>query len=89
MPRTPHIPRDFGSAHALTRFFIRLVILSIFAALDSRGFGKALESLLLLAALYCVFAAAFRREQPFGPVLSHFDEAAAYVVIAHLAALTS
>jgi hypothetical protein len=88
MPHAPNIPH-FGSAQALTRFFIRLVILSIFAALSSQGFGKALEGLLALAVFYCIFSAAFRREKPFGPVLTHFDEAAAYAVIAHLVAWTS
>jgi hypothetical protein len=88
MPHTPDIPH-FGSAQALTRFFLRLVILSIFAALGSQGFGKTLESLLVWAVFYCIFAAAVRREKPFGPVLTHFDEAAAYAVIARLAAWTS
>jgi hypothetical protein len=89
MPHTPDISRYFGSAQALTRFFMRLVILSIFAALGSQGFGKTLEGLLAFAVFYCIFAAAVRREQPFGPALTHFDEAAAYAVIAGLAAWTS
>ena len=85
MSNTPHI----GSAQALTRFFLRLLILSIFAVLGSQGFGKTFESLLVLAVFYCIFVAAIRREEPFAPVLTHFDEAAAYAVIAHLAAWTS
>ena len=89
MPHTPDISRYFGSAQALTRFFLRLVILSIFAVLGSQGFGKTLESLLMLAVFYCVFFAAIRRAEPFAPVLTHFDEAAAYAVIARLAAWTS
>jgi len=89
MPHFPNISRNFGSAQALTRFFLRLVILSIFAALDSHGFGKTLESLLVFAVFYCVFVAAIRREEPFGPVLTYFDEAAAYAVIACLAAWAS
>ena len=89
MPHSPDIPRDFGSAQALTRFFLRLVILGIFAALGSQGFGKTPESLLVLAVFYCIFSAAIRRETPFGPVLTHFDEAAAYAVIARLAAWAS
>jgi hypothetical protein len=89
MPHTPDIPRDFGSAQALTRFFMRLVILSIFAALGSQGVGKTLEGLLAFVVFYCIFSAAIRREKPFGPVLTHFNEAAAYVVIARLAAWTS
>ena len=88
MSNTPDIPH-FGSAQALTRFFLRLLILSIFEALGSQGFGKTLESLLVLAVFYCIFVAAIRREEPFAPVLTHFDEAAAYAVIARLAAWTS
>lgn len=89
MPHTPDISRYFGSARALTRFFLRLVILSIFAVLGSQGFGKTLEGLLTFAVFYCIFVAAIRREEPFGPVLTYFDEAAAYAVIARLAAWTS
>jgi hypothetical protein len=88
MPHTPDIPH-FGSAQALTRFFPRLVILSIFAVLGSQGFGKTLESLLVLVVFYCVVVAAIRREEPFGSVPTHFDEAAAYAVIARLAAWIS
>ncbi|MGA8004278.1 MAG: hypothetical protein WCA05_21740 [Pseudolabrys sp.] len=83
MPKIPDIPA-FGSAQVLTRFFLRLVILSVFAALGHQSFGKTLESMLILAVLYCVFIAAIRRENPFGPLLTHFDEAAAYVVVAQL-----
>jgi hypothetical protein len=85
MPNIPDIPH-LGSAQALTRFFLRLIILSGFAAFGPRGFGKTLESLLMFAVLYCIFIAAIRRELPFGPLLTHFDEAAAYAVIARLAA---
>jgi hypothetical protein len=89
MPHAPDIPRDFGSAQALTRFFVRLLIFSIFAAFGSQAFGKTLEGLLVWAVFYCVLAAAIRREDPFGPALTHFDEAAAYAVIAGVAAWTS
>jgi len=88
MSNTPDIPH-FGSAQALTRFFLRLLILSIFAALGSQGFGKTLESLLMFAVFYCIFVAAIRREEPFAPILTHFDEAAAYALIARLTAWTS
>lgn len=89
MSRTPDIPRDIGSAHVLIRFLVRMIILCAFAALGSQGFAKALEGLAALAVFYCVFAAAMRREAPFGPALTHFDEAAAYAVTARLAAWLS
>jgi hypothetical protein len=88
MPKIPEIPH-FGSAQTLTRFFLRLMLLSVFAAFSHQGFGKTLGGLLTLAFFYCLFAAVIRREKPFGPVLTHFDEAAAYAVIARLAGWTS
>jgi hypothetical protein len=88
MPKTPDISA-FGSAYALTRFFMRLAIFGIFAALGQQEFGRALANMLILAVVYCVVAAAIRREQPFGPQLTHFDEAAAYAFIADLAAWSS
>jgi hypothetical protein len=66
-----------------------MLILSVFSMLGSQGVGKALEAMLVLAALYCIFAAAIRREAPFGPVLTHFDEAAAYAVVARLVSWAS
>jgi hypothetical protein len=73
----------------LARFFLRLIILTLFAALSKQGFGKTLQSMLILATIYCAVAAAIRREQPFAPDLTHFDEAAAYAIIADLAAWVS
>lgn len=89
MPHTPHFPRELGSAYVVTRFLLRISILSVFATLGSLGFEKTFESLLVLAVFYCIVAAAFRREAPFGPVLTHFDEAAAYALTAHLVASIS
>jgi hypothetical protein len=88
MAKTPDTPH-FGSAYALTRFFMRLAVFAVFAAFSRQGFGKALASLLILGVVYCVIVAAIRREQPFAPQLTHFDEAAAYAVIADLAAWAS
>ena len=88
MPNTPDI-HDFESARVLTRFFLRLIILCVFAGLSHQGFGKTLEGMLMLAVLYCIAAAVVRREHAFGPLLSHFDEAAAYVVVACLVASAS
>jgi hypothetical protein len=73
------------SVAVVLRFLLRMVILGIFATIGSLGFLKTLESLLVMATLYCFFAAAFRREAPFGPALTHFDEAAAYALIACMA----
>jgi hypothetical protein len=42
-----------------------------------------------MAALFCAIAGAMRREEMFGHVLTHWDEAAAYAVIARLASTLS
>jgi hypothetical protein len=67
----------------------RMSPLTLMASGVAPFLGKTLEGLLVWAVFYCIFAAAVRREKPFGPVLTHFDEAAAYAVIARLAAWTS
>jgi hypothetical protein len=58
------------------------VLLLMFAGFSSQGFEKALTALLLLAAIFCATVAAARREPLLGPVLTHWDEAAAHAVIA-------
>jgi hypothetical protein len=82
----PAVSRELASTQVLMRFFLRIVICALFALASRRGFGKTLEDLLVLAVFYCIIAASIRRETPFAPVLTHFDEAAAYAVIARLTA---
>lgn len=62
-------------------FLLRIIILAFFAVLGVQGFAKTLESLLFLAVCYCLVIGAIRREAPLGPILTHYDEAAAYAVI--------
>jgi hypothetical protein len=85
----PAVSRELASTQVLMRFFLRIVIFVLFALASRRGFGKTLEDLLVLAVFYCIIAASLRRETPFGPVLTHFDEAAAYAVVARLTAMIS
>jgi hypothetical protein len=42
-----------------------------------------------MAALFCAIAGAMRREEMFGHVLTHWDEAVAYALIARLASTLS
>ena len=73
----PIISYALHSSQVLFRFVLRLVLLSAFASLSTRGFG--------MSAIFCVVVASIRREPVFGPVLTHWDEAAAYAVVGHLA----
>ena len=85
MTPNPDIPQQRLSARVLVRFLLRIVILAVFAGLGSQGFAKTIEQLLVLAVCYCVIIGGIRREAPLGPVLSHYDEAAAYAIAAGLA----
>jgi len=86
MPPNPDIPHDLVSAQVLVRFLLRIVILSICAALGRQGFGKTIEPLLTLATCYCIVVGGIRCEAPLGQVLTHYDEAAGYALGASLAA---
>lgn len=74
-------PHEPSSARVLLRFAARLIILVACATFSADGFGKALAALLALAEVFCVTTAAMRREAPFGHVLTHWDEAAAYALL--------
>ena len=89
MSPSPDIPHELASAKVLARFLLRVVILTVFAALGREGFGRTIEQLLFLAVCYCIAIGGFRREAPLGPVLTHYDEAAAYGMAASLAAWVS
>jgi hypothetical protein len=78
-------PPPSGSAAVIIRFLVRLVILIVFASLGTAGFAKTFEAMAVLAACYCAIVAAFRREQPLGPVLTHVDEGMAYLLCACIA----
>ena len=80
---------EVDSRHVLFRFAFRLIILTVFASLGTRGFGSPFAALLAMAAIFCVIAGAMRREDMFGRILTHWDEAVAYAVIARLASTLS
>jgi hypothetical protein len=78
MANAPVTFNDLKSAQVMGRFFLRMVVLCVFAALGGNGFGRTLAALLLLSTVFCVVAGTFRREKPFDAVLTHWDEAAVY-----------
>src|SRR5665213_3330126 len=88
LSKQPNLPVAFDDTADARHEVLPLAILSAFvearrttsAARETQGFGRALEGLLAFGVFYCIFLAAGRRERLFGPVLTHFDEAAAYIV---------
>ena len=80
----PTFPHQLNSSQVLFRFVFRIVLLSALATLGTRGFGTTLATFLALSAIFCAVVGAMRREVMFGPVLTHWDEAAAYAIVGWL-----
>ena len=74
------------SRQVLFRFLFRLLLLIAFATFATRRFGTTFSALLAMSAIFCAVAGTIRREEMFGSVLTHWDEAAAYAVLGHVAA---
>jgi hypothetical protein len=72
---------DTRSIQVLIRFFLRIAVLSVFAALGSVGFTRSMAALLWLSAILCAVAGSLRREALFGSSLTHWDEGVAYAAL--------
>ncbi len=81
MAQLPNLPQEMRSIQVLVRFFLRMVILTSFAAFGSIGFGRSLAALLWMAAILSAVAGAIKREPPFDTVLNHWDEMMAYAAL--------
>ena len=73
-----------GSAQAIARFGLRLVILTAFAAFGSIGFGRSLVALLWMSTLLSAIIGGVKREPLLAPHLNHWDEMAAYTALGAL-----
>jgi len=89
MKPEPTISHQLRSSQVVLRFVFRLALLSTFTIFGSRGFGTTFATLLALSAIFCAVVGAVRYEAMFGPVLTHWDEAAAYAVIGRLVSALS
>jgi hypothetical protein len=65
----------------LVRFVLRTIILIIFAAFGSLGFGSSLAALLGMSIILSAVIGAMKREAPFDAVLNHWDETVAYAAL--------
>jgi hypothetical protein len=74
-----------SQSRAVLRFFVRLAILAALAAIAHAGFRSAIPGLLVAAGIFCAVWAAILREQLFAPILTHWDEAAIFVMLGKLA----
>ena len=58
-----------------------MIILVIFAAFGSIGFGRSLAALLGMSTILSAVIGTMRREPPFDIVLNHWDETVAYAAL--------
>ena len=58
-----------------------MIILVVFAAFGSIGFGRSLAALLGMSTILSAVIGTMRREPPFDIVLNHWDETEAYAAL--------
>jgi hypothetical protein len=78
-----HLPisQELRSTQVLIRFCLRLIILIVFAAFGSIGFGGSLAALLWMSTVLSAVIGAMKRELPFDAVLNHWDETVFYLAL--------
>jgi hypothetical protein len=81
LAQLPNLQRELKSSQALVRFCLRMIILVVFAAFGSIGFGRSLAALLWMSIILCAVIGTMKREPPFGSVLNHWDEAVAFAAL--------
>lgn len=65
----------------LVRFFLRTIILIVFAAFGSLGFGRSFAALLLMSIILSAVIGTMKREPPFDIILNHWDETVGYAAL--------
>ena len=73
--------REAQTIRVIVRFWLRMVILLIFAAFSSIRFDQTLTLLLLMSTILSTVLAIFKREEPLAPVINHWDEAITYAAL--------
>jgi hypothetical protein len=86
LARLPDLTRELKSTQlksteVIVRFCLRMIILVIFAAFGSIGFGRSLTALLWMSTILSAVLATFEREQPLDAALNHWDETIAYAAL--------
>jgi hypothetical protein len=79
--------RSNAAGRAVLRFCVRLALLAALAALAHVGFRNAIPGLLVAAGIFCAVWAMFNREPLFAPILTHWDEAALFIVLGKIASV--
>jgi hypothetical protein len=84
MGSEPTSAPEHGSIQTVFRFLLRGALLVVIAGVSNQSFGLAFSKLLLLVGVFCAVVAALKQEPLFGPALTHWDEAAVFVILGRL-----
>jgi hypothetical protein len=76
-----NLTREAKSIEVVIRLCLRMVILLVFAAFGSIGFGRSLVVLLWMSAILSAGLATIKREVPLDSALNHWDEMTAYAAL--------
>jgi hypothetical protein len=61
LAQLPNLPQYLRSAQVLARFFLRIIILVVFATFGSIGFGRSLVALLWMSTIISAVIGAIKR----------------------------
>jgi hypothetical protein len=75
------LTREAQTIRVIVRFWLRMIILLIFAAFSSIRFEQILTLLLLMSTILSTVLATLKREPPLASTLNHWDEAVAYTAL--------
>jgi hypothetical protein len=79
-----NLTREAQTIRVIIRFWLRMVILLVFAAFSSIRFDQSLTLLLLMSTILSTVLATLKREQPLASFLNHWDEAITYAALSCL-----
>jgi hypothetical protein len=81
LPQLPNLQQELKSTLVIVRFFVRMIVLVVFANFGSIVFGRSLAALLWMSAILNAVIGAMRREPLLDAVLNHWDETLAYAAL--------
>lgn len=79
-----NLTREAQTIRVIIRFWLRMIVLLVFAAFSSIRFDQSLTLLLLMSTILSTVLATLKREQPLASVLNHWDEAITYAALSCL-----
>jgi hypothetical protein len=81
LAQLPNLSQELRSTQVIVRFFVRMIVMVVFADFGSIGFGRSLAALLWMSAILSAVIGAIRREPLSDAVLNHWDEMLAYAAL--------